>query len=258
MKSSIKKLGEVDVSKTQIDPSRKIIPSFQEKHFFLIRYPNDYRKCWSPAVALHKNGNDVCVRHYDCYDEDLRSEHEVIPISREQFQLFVTKRIRAEKLIAKPDSPIIGYCQEKNEFYIGNVLERIGYGRTFKVEWANYMTTEVEDCHLFGTFSIRPEITNWQHVLAFKSDTNTYCLATVIKVDESNENIKVRFFDTEKYFSFLFLMFSSTIVTKLFSSIFRHATVQAMLTFPIPESYYTQMTKTLKRPFINSSRISFI
>lgn len=167
----------------------------QPRSFVLIEYPKDFRHCWRPAVILGPNEEKtaVCVRFYDCIDENLSNNENVIQITEEQFTCYVKDRIRFE--CSLKSAVVVGLNENTNTFMLGTIIDRARSGHRYLIKWSNEKESEQEEELLFGAFTRRIEPQVGDLVLAM-NDIYTYQPAEVKAISGDKKTLTVRFLNS--------------------------------------------------------------
>jgi len=171
----------------------------------LIKYPNDCRYCFCPCVILRHlhSKSKTTVRFYDCYEEDITNNEDVIPISEQQFERYSNFRIEKEKSLI--NQVIVGLNREKKSFMLGTIKDRRDTGHKYSIEWFDHSKTEEKEEHLFGAFVRRNKHYKNGYVLAMDKDkiykpaitksilNDQEILVQFINLNENQENSSPRF-----------------------------------------------------------------
>ncbi|CAF4581909.1 unnamed protein product, partial [Rotaria socialis] len=174
---------------------RCLLKNTDVKSYILVKYPNDSRQFWCPAVVLRHMANEskTQVRFYDCLVLDITHETYVMPITEQQFEIYSTLRIAKEKSLI--NHVVVGLNNLKKTFMLGTIQSRVGNGHQYLIEWCCATVSEQSDEHLFGAFTRRNNHRIGDYVLAMDSVESIYRLAEILSITDDRKTVKVRFID---------------------------------------------------------------
>lgn len=147
---------------------------------------------WIPAaIANHNRSKDKTnVAFYNCVIESLPNDDMIIPITAEQFQRYTSNRIEIEKkLVGKT---IVGFNCEEKLFMLGTVVERIGNGHEYRIEWCDGTVGQQSDEHLFAPRTVDIQFNINQYVLTIDNEEKIYRLAQIISISKDQATLTVR------------------------------------------------------------------
>ncbi|UJR23110.1 hypothetical protein I4U23_026131 [Adineta vaga] len=174
----------------------RTLRNLEDKSFVLIRCPNDFRRCWQPAVILRSipDKSERLVRFYDCIDKEFSNSTIVIPITERQFTDYTQLRIEYEKSLI--NQTIVGFNEVKKVYMLGTIIQRLKNGHEFRIEWSDETESAQEEKHLFGAFSQLIDFQVNCFVLAVDDSQYIYKPAIVEKISSDKNTVTVRFFES--------------------------------------------------------------
>ncbi|UJR25800.1 hypothetical protein I4U23_007150 [Adineta vaga] len=200
----------------------KIMP---EKSFAFIKYPDDARHCFCPAVIIRHGKTTTKVRFYDCNEGDLDKYQDVIQITEEQFAHY--SKLRIEKEISRVNEVTVAFNDDSKTFMLGTIKKRIGNGHQYLIEWYDHSRGEQTDEYLFTEIFTQPnKHIKGNYVLAMDENKSIYRLGKVISISPDRKTLTVEFTDAR---------------TKKDSSTPRTVEVAATTTFVISEEYHDKI-----------------
>lgn len=142
---------------------------------------NDVFEIGDPVVALHPNYdysyapgqiiqmsndlNKILVRFYD-YTEGIILREEVYKLPRLKFELDINTIVELEKRWI--GQTVVARNNYSNVYELGKVVNRVGNGRQYVIEWANGTQSIQNANHMFGQYTRNPAIIINDYVLAPK------------------------------------------------------------------------------------------
>lgn len=157
-----------------------------------------------PVVALHpqysfsyapgqvvKVSNDLTrmvIRFYD-FVEDIVFREDVYKLDRLKFQMDVNAIIELEKRWV--GQTVVARNNYTSVYELGRVVDRVGHGRQYTIEWSNGKRSLQNSNHIFGVYTRNPKMIVNDYVLAPKE---TIFLPGRI-IGKRGEQLRVKFVD---------------------------------------------------------------
>jgi hypothetical protein len=124
-----------------------------------------YEFSYAPGqiVQISNDLNKILVRFYD-FVEGVILREEVYKMAKVKFQLDVNAIIDLEKRWI--GQTVVARNNYSNVYELGKVIERIGNGRQYTIEWSNGSQSIQNAVHIFGTYTKNPSLIVNDYVLA--------------------------------------------------------------------------------------------
>lgn len=124
-----------------------------------------YEYSYAPGqiVQISNDLNKILVRFYD-FVEGVILQEEVYKMAKVKFQLDVNAIIDLEKRWI--GQTVVARNNYSNVYELGKVIERIGNGRQYTIEWSNGSQSIQNAIHMFGAYTKNPSIIVNDYVLA--------------------------------------------------------------------------------------------
>ena len=124
-----------------------------------------YEFSYAPGqlVDISPDSNKLLVRFYD-FVEHVVLRQEVYKLARIKFQMDINSIIELEKRWI--GQTVVARNNFSNVYEMGKVMNRVGNGRQYTVEWSNGKQSIQNANHIFGTYTRNPAIQANDYVLA--------------------------------------------------------------------------------------------
>jgi hypothetical protein len=147
-------------------------------------------------VGRDQEKSGLCVRFYDCTEENRSNNHSAIPITPQQFEDYAKFRIKFENnLVGKV---IVGLNDQARKFMLGEIKNRTPCGHKHMIHWCDKKESIQKEEHLFGEFKsdIRHALNDF--VLAIDNDQYLYKPAKIINLSKDRKTLTIEFLPPEK------------------------------------------------------------
>ena len=120
----------------------------------------------------------------------------MIPLNEQQFERYT--KFRIEKETSLINQAIVGLNEEKKTFMLGMIEARVSTGHQYRIKWANGMSNNQKEEHLFGAFTRRDQHRKDNYVLAMDAEDNLYKFARTLVVFKDDNRLNIQFLDTHQ------------------------------------------------------------
>lgn len=152
-------------------------------------HPN-YAFSYAPGqvIQFKDNFDRITVRFYDFHEAEVAREN-VYKLHRLKLQLDIENIIELEKLWV--GRVVVARNTYSNNYELGKILNRVGNGRQYTIEWSNGRTSLQNANHIFGELTRNPAFSINDNVLAPRE--TVYLPGRIVGIQ--GDQLRIKFVD---------------------------------------------------------------